>query len=655
MNPIETHIPLIRPEARQPARTAALSTALSAGLLLLAACDGSGSAPAAVESTPTALASALPPRFPPRGQPMPTMTIRILNNSATDNIYPVLSVGQGGTDTWLQAFYQTPSERLGTDKYPRSRTYRIYIAPSGSGIPAGGAVTIRLPLASTLVAVVDPTKDNQVVDWWQGGGIRIYKNAATEAGPPSALVDAMNNRPDQQRLLFGSGATSPTCATDAGTKCQLVFVSDSSELPLGDPYQLMEYTLGAVDTTAVPYKLNTKNIDVDVSYVDSAFMPALVQPYPNTAGIWGWVGVNMTTQAFDDALTRFLNDFPGWPQFVNGQGQTVRKIPSPLNIFTGDEINTDQLNAPNARGDLTPLPWAPIEALRSAIQTCQQGGACPPQLKTINTLFDANYQNYKARFGDSSTGWDCTQLAQPADDGFNQRLGRLYGWSPYTAGCTSASANQLYNTPGYFSPGPPPDTSAYEAVKRQFDELQLDPAFNPYVLFIHGEKYLNSPNVYAYSVDDAVGNLQVDQQTGFYLAVGSPARLPNPDPAGPMVQAPFGYAPTDTVRFVKYGVCTLTPDTPINPNFTSFVLPGSARIKNCPVSFIDNNGRLYRYQATALPPYALFPAQQSGVVDCSGNDANGLLWCNAIFAQAKIDNATGRTVNFLIAGAPPQP
>jgi hypothetical protein len=586
---------------------------------------------------------------------MPVMTVRILNNSTTDNIYPVLSVGQGGTDTWLQAYYQTPADRLGTDRYPRTKTYRIYIAPAADGIPAGGAVTITLPLATALVPVIDPTQGGQVVDWWQGGGIRIYKAPAGVASPPAALVNAINNRPDQRPLSFPSGAAVPTCVTDTGAKCLLIFVEDTSELPLGDPYQLMEYTLGAVDTTVVPYQLNTKNIDVDVSYVDSAFMPALVQPYPNTAGIWGWVGVNLTTQDFDAALTRFLNDFPGWPLFVDGTGQPTRKIPSPLNIFTGDEINTDQLNWPNARGDLTPLPWAPIAALRDAIRTCRQGGACPAGLPSVNQLLDANYQNYRALFGDSSTGWGCTELPEPAANTFNQQLGRLYGWSPYTAGCTSASANQLYNTPGYFKPGPPPDTSAYEAVKRQFDALQLNPRFNPYVLFIHGAKYLNSPNVYAYSVDDAVGNLQVDQQSGFFLAVGSPARLPNPDPAGPMVQAPFGFSPTDQVRFTMYGVCTLTPDTPINPNFTSFVLPGSARIRDCPVSFIDNKGNRYQYKATALPPYALFPQQQSGVVDCSGNDANGMRWCSAIFAQAKIDNATGRTVNYLIAGAPPQP
>jgi len=195
----------------------------------------------------------------------------------------------------------------------------------------------------------------------------------------------------------------------------------------------------------------------------------------------------------------------------------------------------------------------------------------------------------------------------------------------------------------------------YQAVKRQFDALMPDPAVNPYAQFIHGAKYLNSPNVYAYSVDDAVGNLQVDQQTGFCLAVGSPAGLPNPDPAGPMVQAPFGYSPTDRVRFVSHGVCTLTPDTPINPNFKAFVLPGSDRICTCPVSFIDNNGKRYQYRVTALPPYTPFPNQQFGVVDCIGNDANGLLWCNSIFAQAKIDNGTGRTVNFLVAGATPQP
>ena len=587
---------------------------------------------------------------------IPTMTIKILNNSLDYNIYPVLSVGQGGTDQWIQAQFGVPSSLLGTNIFPRKYTYRMYIAPSGDGIPVGGSATITLPLYSQITPTIDPTQGGQLADWWQGGGIRIYRNPAIRRRPPAALVAEIGTRPDQKPLTFASGAAVPTCTTGGGASCKLVLVQDTSELPLGDPFQLMEYTLGAVDTTVAPYKLNTNNIDVDVSYVDSAFMPALVEPYPNSNKIWGWVGVNKSIPDFNAALAKFLADFPGWPRFIDGRGVATRKIPSPLNVFVGDEINPDQLNAPNARPDLTPLPWRPIQTLRDKYQACLLNpGSCSPQLASVDTLLAANYANYSALFADPTTGWDCTLLSAPVANTFNQQLGHLHGWSPYSTGCTSASANQLYQTPGYYNPGPPRDTTHYEAVKRKFDTLQLQAAFNPYVLFIHGPQYLNAPNVYAYSVDDAVGNLQVDQQSGFYLAVGSPAGLPNTNPAGPVVQAPFGYSSADKVRFVKYGVCTATPDTPVNPNFTSFVLPGDENIRNCGVSFIYNLGQSYFYKPTTLPPYASYPQQQFNIVDCAGNDANGLLWCGSVFGQSKVDDSTGRTINYLVAGAPPEP
>ncbi len=591
---------------------------------------------------------------------VPNMTIKIINNSKAYGLYPVLSVGQGGVDEWMQAYFGVDRNGLKTDVFPRSFTYRIYITPTGAGIPPGHSVTLTLPLFTQLVTNIVPTQGGQVADWWQGGGIRMFENLATAGAPPAALESEIKNRPDQKPLfpngITPPGATVPSCLTDTGAVCELSFVQDTSELPLGDPFQLVEYTLGAVNKAVIPYQLSVKNIDIDVSYVDSAYMPAMVEPYPNSNQIWGWVGVNQTIPKFQNILTGFLADFPGWPQFIDNRGTEILKIPSPLNVFIADEINTDKLNAPNARSDLTPLPWQPLEDLRTDYQQClSTPSTCLAQLPAINQLLAANYANYFNNYANPNTGWGCQAGQGPIAETFNQQIGHLHGWSPYLTGCTNANGNQVYHTPGYFTPGPPPDTTKYEAVKRDFDAAQVVPAFNPYVEFIHGAKYLNAPNVYAYSVDDAVGNLQVDQETGFYLAVGSPKGFPNIKPAGPVVQAPFGYAATDRVRFVSYGICTTTPDIPVDPTFTSFVLPGDAHLTTCPVSFVDNLGQSYHYTAKSLPPYSLYPAQQQNVVDCTGNDANGLAWCNSIFGQAVIDVGTGHTVNYLIAGAPPQP
>jgi hypothetical protein len=47
--------------------------------------------------------------------------------------------------------------------------------------------------------------------------------------------------------------------------------------------------------------------------------------------------------------------------------------------------------------------------------------------------------------------------------------------------------------------------------------------FELYVAPVHGEGYRNAPFTYAYSVDDALGNMQTDG-TGLIIAVGGAAK-----------------------------------------------------------------------------------------------------------------------------------
>src|SRR5262249_7685445 len=50
--------------------------------------------------------------------------------------------------------------------------------------------------------------------------------------------------------------------------------------------------------------------------------------------------------------------------------------------------------------------------------------------------------------------------------------------------------------------------------------------------------------VYAYSVDDAVGNMQTTGE-GLIIAIGGSDGLPNPKPATSPIHMPFGWAATD--------------------------------------------------------------------------------------------------------------
>ena len=142
-------------------------------------------------------------------------------------------------------------------------------------------------------------------------------------------------------------------------------------------------------------------------------------------------------------------------------------------------------------------------------------------------------------------------VAETAD----RTISHVYGWQPWTEaasgkegeGC-GPKANLLENTPGY---GSEDKTYAkYAKVKTEFDNLNYggpsgtawNPAapyvFNPWVTFIHGtppgtqdkaKGNLGMPGVYAYSVDDAVGNLNV-YATGYIVDIGSTTHLENTEP-----------------------------------------------------------------------------------------------------------------------------
>ena len=137
----------------------------------------------------------------------------------------------------------------------------------------------------------------------------------------------------------------------------------------------------------------------------------------------------------------------------------------------------------------------------------------------------------------------------------------------------------------------------YSKVKLEFDNLQYgyysDAAyvFDPWVQFIHGTKYLNIPGVYAYSVDDAVGNIQAEAQ-GFIIDIGSLTHLENQLPAAPPINIALGYASTDAVRFTSYSVCSNDPtrSKPVNPLNPAFIINANAP-QNCPVYLTDNKSR----------------------------------------------------------------
>jgi hypothetical protein len=506
--------------------------------------------------------------------PLQPMTVEIYNSSCQPkcqpnelpyNIYPVLSTGTADVDEYMQAALGIPASERPNRPYPRSSQFRIYMTPTGDGIPPGGFVRLTVPVYSQYAATVVPTEPNQYADWWGGGRIEIFEQENSLHSPPPELTANIDktdsDRKDQQEVTFVSGTPLPTlsiCTKEGVCKAQtLKFYIDPAGLASHEPVQTNEYTLGALIKNTDPWSINDKNVDYDISYVNDAFLPVAIEPHNNPPV--GYAGSTTSIGAFTTSLKNFLKAYDGWPQFIDSgieNRPTITKLPSPVTLMP-------YYTAPNPPTDVTGTTgwptdnWKPIKKIRDQWIKCTDKGGTDdvcPDITTVAKLFTANYVA-------------CYGSGTPTQD---QMIAQVYQFSPFNVACTvhpgggdSLKYHLLQNTPGYYKSEPGEkcdiptgnncDYSGYQAVKDKFDALQYWPGhpnppdgkFDPWVVLVHGKDYLNSTS-YAYSVDDAVGNIQVDGD-GLIIVVGGAFGLPNPDPIAAPIQVAIGGADSDKV------------------------------------------------------------------------------------------------------------
>ena len=397
-----------------------------------------------------------------------------------------------------------------------------------------------------------------------------------------------------------------------------------------------------------------------MSYVDAAYMPAVMEPYFNTPPKFqiGWVGVPKTIEQFTAALKKFVavNHYEGWPQFKDNQGVKFLKLASLVHISASRSRHGPAASAVATHAGhsklLGPLPHVSIQY--------QPGCA---QLNDVVTMFRKSYSYYMENFSNDRE----VEMHYLQPHGGAHRRNRLksnvYGWTPFNFNC-AADANQLYDLPDYKGPCTTNANNTttcahqkYNNVKAEFDDLQNNIAtFDPYVLLIHGADYINAPNVYAYSVDDAVGNLQT--RGDGILPCGRRNRQITQSESGAKACAhKFRLFCDRPNKFLQYGVCEATPNVDVNPSHTSFdIFVVQDNLADCPISFLDNNGQLYMFKLKHLPT-ALggdldFPAPQpppldgptpantTPFIDCSGNTPLvNQTWCQNVFVQTKKDPA----------------
>ena len=112
-------------------------------------------------------------------------------------------------------------------------------AKGENGIPPGGSVTITLPLYSPLVASIDPKEGGPMIEWWQGGGINIFRS------PDKRIVAAKGAAGSTGRRTKTPTRVKPKKNPPACAGCNLHFFIAPASIVNEDPQQLIEYTLGA--------------------------------------------------------------------------------------------------------------------------------------------------------------------------------------------------------------------------------------------------------------------------------------------------------------------------------------------------------------------------------------------------------------------------
>ena len=518
----------------------------------------------------------------PTGTDVPHQTIKIFNDSL-QYVFAELEVGTNDPDQWIQmACKITQAQAQGKNPFTYKETLnnRFYVN-GNKGIAPGGSVVITLPLYTQLAASVDPTQANQYAEWWQGENMQIFTSPT--ATPPPSFQNYFSGaaRPNQKQLQSAAASpTWPTCTDQNNNSClsPSSFFSDTATLPKYAPSQLVEATLGAsqvqkVVNGSLPTFLYTTQADFDVSYVNVAYIAAAMGPYQNNQS--GYVGSPIrplgTAQnpGFRPVLQQFQKQ-SNWPTFIDldGTKAAIPKLPSTLELMS-------RLTGANPPTDLTPVAdptnwpavvWPAIQTLRDNWATYSNSNTCQHSAEGFTTFCDAildvrdllaaNYTQYRAVFATKCSG-------TPVSNTLNRIVSHVYGWTPWSEGCPP-TANLLENTPGYNNN----DYALYGKVKLEFDKLNYGKYsdapynFNPWVQFIHGTAgnpgQLGIPGVYAYSVDDAVGNLNVEAQ-GYIVDIGSAQHLENKLPAVPPVNILMG-GENQGVQFVKYGVCgTIRP------------------------------------------------------------------------------------------------
>lgn len=536
---------------------------------------------------------------------LPTKVLEIFNNS-TETIWPVIETPIQPIDYWMQAQFALPNQAA-RDSHPFKTTkqYRVYVNPTaGGGVPAGQSVFISVPFYTNLVpAPSGGTGVDEYADWFDAMRVYIYDDWNSLNVNGFSLDSTISTYSTALTCLPGSTACTPGVAFPVYAGAQ--------GLPLSDPAQLTEYTFCDVITTSTttPFPIDCTHVDYDISSVDQVYLPVAMEPYGNN--LVGWNGSVMPVDTFRSILNDFASTY-NWPKYIGSPPYDITqmpRLPGAYNIMIGNQSLTP--NAAQVAASIT-TNWD------SCVSTS-------PDCKNVNALFQANYEHYRTLCPTP------TPLTKP------YLLQHVYGWVEFNDCGAVPISNSLKSTP--VTPAVPSFIAGgYEIAENAYQRLQYSGAFNRYVQLIHNPGYLGT-QMYAYSIDDAVGNMN-EIGNGVVLTVGGANGLPNPDEYDKnlITTVSPGAWPANLNRpyFSGYGICsaTATKNLAYGGSFRAQIPTSSYP---CQITLQDTNNVLYTFTLIQPPPYVNSGGQSTSTyISCAPGDT----WC----AGVVIDFASDKKV-----------
>ncbi|MCW8471744.1 hypothetical protein OQJ19_13970 [Fluoribacter gormanii] len=498
-----------------------------------------------------------------------TVPIKVLAfyNNTSETIYPVIEAPISGV---------VPSVALPRDpwmqglfavtdvnkfRFQATKLHRVYVNGT-NGIPPKQTALVSVPFYSHLVP--NPSGGDiadHYVDWWSSMRVYLYD-------VQSNLVQTQSEPGVSPVTLYSPG---PTCISGCS---QTEVFSATGIMPTNDPQQLTEYTFADVITAAsVPYPINLSIVNYDYSAVDQVYLPVAMEPYGSN--LVGYTGTVLDLTSFRNSLDTFLAE-TSWPAYA---GLPYPRAPGAYNVVIGNS-------------QLTPTGPQTTELTNNWID-CLANVSNPNHANclTVNNLFVVkNYQNACDNEGLPTTA---------------ELLQHIYGYVSFCATPLPSS--------GF-------DFDAYSALQYNFVGYAQD--FNPYTQLIHRALRMN---VYAYSVDDAVGFIRTTGN-GLVVTVGGDIGLTNPqqyDKQKVITVSPGTPPPGPLPIFTHYGVCSKTASSGQLGRGESFSLQLPNSSFPCEITLEDSNHILYHFTLNEPAPLTSTAAD----ISCAAADNS---WCSGV-------------------------